>query len=344
MKKSFLLISILIICLSSCNKGKNPVAETDTEVKTVAAVESKTEENQAPEKPQTEESTDDTPGFQNKDPMRSDYRESRADGYTWRYRDCTYDKNDTVLTKEKLLSTLWSMDTSVNQYYCLCFYTDGVFKAGTRQAGVDCEGTYEVRDGKVYMKTSKQNDIGIDAYFPVSDEEFSGELNCNSDNVTYAHELVINGYKFFPGKCIKENGEKALLNGIPVIVEIRNAVATDNVKLRAGPGVNYEQLNCDYTTYVISERYPKAHVEKPAPLLRYTIFTILARSEKKEKIGDDEAYWYYIGCSDGFESIDYSWIYGAWVQDYEESLREVYWDKWLSSAKDKYNLRQWEEP
>ena len=189
MKKYIFLAACLIVCLSSCNKGKNTGLENTSEVK--AEIE-QTDENIAEEKTASDH-PEEKALFQNTDPLRSDYRESDSDGYSWRYRDCTYDKNDTALTKEKLLSTSWSMDSEVNQYYILCFYSDGVFKSGTRQAGVNCMGTYEVHDGKVFMKTKEQKDIGIEQYLPTSEEEYYGDFHPFSDSVIFSHELVING-------------------------------------------------------------------------------------------------------------------------------------------------------
>ena len=335
--KLFIIIS-LILCLSSCNKKDNSLVEKTNEVKT----EIKQVEAKKPQKNNTEKN-ENADSFQSFDNMRSDYKESGSDGYSWRYRTCTYDKNDTVLSKEKLLSTLWSMDDEVNQYYVLCFYTDGVFKAGTYQGGVNYTGTYEVRDGKLFMQLLKHNDIGIDQYLNTSDEEYSGEFHPYSDNVLYSHELVINGYHFFPGNCYKENGETASIHNIPVVVEIKKAIVTDNVKLRSGPDTNYEQLNCYYTINMISEGFPNAKIEKPAPLLKYSDFSIIAHTVKKEKIGNDEDYWYYILYSDGFESVYYAWIYGAWIADFEEILRNEYMEKWWDHAKEKYNLKQDDE-
>ena len=197
MKRILFVIASFIFCLSACKKNGNSVAEQTNEVKAEEIIID--ESKAAKEELENNNESKKKDSFQTLDPLRSDYKESDSDGYSWRYRDCTYDKNDTTLTKEKLLSTAWSMDSEVNQYYILCFYTDDVFKAGTRQAGVNCIGTYEVRDGKVFMKTTQQSDIGIEQYFPSSEEEYYGDFHPYSDSVIFSHELVINGYRFFPG-------------------------------------------------------------------------------------------------------------------------------------------------
>lgn len=342
MKRILFVIASFIFCLSACNKTGNSVVEQTNEVK---AEEIKIDESKAAkEELENNNGSEKKDSFQTLDPMRSDYKESDSDGYSWRYRDCTYDKNDRVLTKEKLLSTSWSMDSEVNQYYILCFYTDDVFKAGTRQAGVNCIGTYEVRDGKVFMKTTGQYDIGIEQYFPASEEEYYGDFHPYSDSVIFSHELVINGYRFFPGNCYKEDGESALVQDIPLVVESKKAIVTDNVKLRSGPGTNYKQLDCYLTINLIAEGYPNSRIERPAPLLKYSDFHTLGHTLKKDKIGDDEAYWYYIVYSDGFESSYNAWIYGAWIEDFDESLSDDYWKKWWELAKEKYNLKQYDEP
>ena len=71
------------------------------------------------------------------------------------------------------------------------------------------------------MRSTEQKDIGINQYLQTSGEEYCGEFHPYSDSVLFSHELVINGYRFFPGNCYKENGETALVHNIPVVVEIK---------------------------------------------------------------------------------------------------------------------------
>lgn len=341
MKKVIFILSIFVLCFSSCKKNNIFVSENITEVEETKEEKSETGNTQEI-KSFTVTKTVEQDGYQNTDPMRSDYAESDSDGYSWRYRDCTYEKTDSVLSKEKLLSTAWYMDDAVNQYYVLCFYTDGKFKAGTRQAGVDYIGTYEVRDGKVYMKTLESYDIGILGYFPGPGQEYTGVFHPYSDSVLYDHELVVDGYRFFPGNCYKENGSDAVLQSIPVIVERRRAIVNDNVKLRSGPGITYEQLHCERTSAMVSEMFNVSSIKKPAPLITGSDFSIIARTVEKDNIKGDEAYWYYILYSDGFESVYYGWIFGAWIENYEEDLSALYWNMTYEGIKEKYNLYDYE--
>jgi len=41
--------------------------------------------------------------------------------------------------------------------------------------------------------------------------------------------------------------------------------------------------------------------------------------------------------------VFYAWIYGAWIADFEETLRNEYMEKWWDHAKEKYNLKQDDE-
>ena len=96
--KLFIIIS-LILCLSSCNKKENSLVEKTNEVKT----EIKQVEEKKPQENNTEKN-ENADSFQSFDNMRSDYKESDSDGYSWRYRTCTYDKNDTSTAAQFLIT------------------------------------------------------------------------------------------------------------------------------------------------------------------------------------------------------------------------------------------------
>ena len=61
-------------------------------------------------------------GYQSEDILKINYRKNSNDGMSWKKREQKYNSNDTVLSKEKLLSTSWVM--SPNESYVLLFYSD----------------------------------------------------------------------------------------------------------------------------------------------------------------------------------------------------------------------------
>lgn len=76
--------------------------------------------------------------------MKSNYKQYKWDGYSWRYRENTYDISDLKMSKEKLLSTKWIIELQNQWDFWLVFYTDDVFKFGGTRAGVLVTGKYEV--------------------------------------------------------------------------------------------------------------------------------------------------------------------------------------------------------
>lgn len=259
MKKVIFILSTFVLCFSSCKKNNISVSENKTEVEETKEGKSETGNTQEI-KSFTVTKTVEQDGYQNTDPMRSDYAESDSDGY-----------------------------------------------------------------------------------FPgPDDEEYSGVFHPYSDSVLYDHELIVDGYRFFPGNCYKENGSDAVLQSIPVIVERRRAIVNDNVKLRSGPGITYEQLHCERTSAMAYEMFNVSSIKKPAPLITGSDFSIIARTVEKDNIMGDEAYWYYILYSDGFESVYYGWIFGAWIENYEEDLSALYRNMTYEGIKEKYNLYDYE--
>lgn len=87
--------------------------------------------------------------WQNTDPELSTYKQSEEDGYSWKKKKLKYDQNYKKISKEVLLSTLWSLD--LNPFDVLIFYKDDKYKFGNLYSGVECEGDFIVDQEKVRL-------------------------------------------------------------------------------------------------------------------------------------------------------------------------------------------------
>lgn len=240
--------------------------------------------------------------------MASDYREGRGDGYSWRYREIAYDKNDRTISKEKLLSTRWMMDSSVNQFALLVFYSDDVFKIGTFQASVSIQGKYRVEDAKVYL-SDYNLEKWMNSYVPMDGSEIECVLNFDSDNVEYGHELIINGTKFFPEGSEKPSGDKARIQGLDVIMDKNTYVFNDTVRFRAGPS-----LDADLIKIYLYNELSYGEVSTSS-FKKGTVIYTLARTTYEEEIDGHQAPWYYIAVSTGHEGYQYGWVFGAYFDE-----------------------------
>ena len=90
-----------------------------------------------------------TKGYQSENALNIFYRKSTNDGISWRKREIKYDVNDKTLSKEKLMSTIWRMETNTN--WMLLFYADDYFAIGW--GDVAAFGKYEVKDNKLILSS-----------------------------------------------------------------------------------------------------------------------------------------------------------------------------------------------
>ncbi len=305
-----LCISLLAILPVSCSKSSPSAHDED------AVQSGKPPASMARESPPAEGQPEET--YQTHDPMASDYREGRGDGYSWRYREIAYDKNDRSVSKEKLLSTRWTMDPTVNQFALLVFYSDDVFKIGTFQASVSIQGKYRIEGAKVYL-SDYNLDEWMNGYVPMDGSEIECGLNFDSDNVEYGHELIINGTKFFPEGSEKNGGDKARLQGLDVIVDKTIFVFNDTVRFRTGPSLDADLIEI----YLYNElSYGETSTSS---FKKGTVVYALARTTHEEEIDGRQAPWYYIAVSTGHEGYQYGWVFGAYFDEYQAEHDDIYW-------------------
>ena len=245
--------------------------------------------------------------YQTEDPLKSNYRKTYWDGMSWRKRDITYDENNKTIDKEKMMSTIWNLDSSIAYDYILLFYLDDVFQIGDiHSASIFAQGNYRFEDGKLVLYSIVYNKtISFIASIFEGMEIIVPDLRFESNHFYYDNELIINGTTFYPQGCIKKDGERAVIDGVHVITERTKKVFTDNVRFRTAPSTSAKTQ--------IVDLYDISTGEKTDVLRKGTVLNTYARTESAEIIDGIESPWYYIRV-DG----QYGWVFGAYFTDYEE--------------------------
>ncbi len=261
-------------------------------------------------------------GYQSDDPLKTNYTGPYDGWYTWHTRENNYDINDKTLSKEKLVSTLWLLDDELNKSYRLLFYSDDYFKMGSHYVGVDAFGKYKIEDGKVilYDYDHVQRDF-YDKMF--SSEEVIGELKFESDSFLVDNELLFNGVRFIPNGCPKLDGSHALIDGINAIAVNLKVVLTDNVKFRTEPNTNSKTIVPEIYEEIF---HNEPNWRMPDCLVKGEVLTLYARTENLETIDGETAYWYYTGMPTIASYYDFGWIFGAWLEDYDETKKDEYFE------------------
>lgn len=262
-------------------------------------------------------------GYQHEDKLKVNYRNGPNDGYSWHSRECNYDINDKRLSKEKLLSTLWLLDDELNKSYQLLFYSDDYFMIGSHYVGPSAFGKYRIEDDKLILYDYLHVG-GRDFYDKMfTGEEVIGELKFESDSFLVDNELLFNGVRFIPNGCPKLDGSHALIDGINAIAVNLKVVLTDNVKFRTEPNTNSKTIVPEIYEEIF---HNEPNWRMPDCLIKGQVLTLYARTENLETIDGETAYWYYTRMPTIASYYDFGWIFGAWLEDYDESKTDEYFE------------------
>lgn len=256
-----------------------------------------------------------TKGWQSDNPSMIFYRRNVNDGSSWRKRNLTYNKNDMKLSKEKLMSTVWLVDSKKDPSGRLLFYSDDYFAIGSCYADIYAFGKYSIENGKIILSEYDFNKNVTYCLSLFNGSSVSGVLNYETDSPLYANEIVFNEVTFYPADCVKENGAKAKINNVPVIVDISKKVMTDNVKFRTEPSTKAKTQK----VWLYGEMF-NASVES---VKKGTVIDTRARTTELEEYDGVKGYWYYIYFS-VVDTEQYGWIFGGYLNDYDENKKDEY--------------------
>ncbi|MBE6361296.1 MAG: hypothetical protein E7059_07590 [Treponema bryantii] len=262
-------------------------------------------------------------GYQTVNKLKSTYKERKWDGYSWRYRENKYDKNDKKMSKMKLLSTAWILPIDYNNDFFdfyLMFYEDDVFKFGGKSAGVLVTGKYKIKNNKVFLypETNKTNDLLEFFRNTVScflKEKLSGKLKFSSDDIIFTNELVVDNLCFYPSETFKENGEKGFVKDIPVYSQLEKIVMTESVPLYSLPDINSEKLS--------NLMYEEIYKLNTNFLLKGSTLNILAKTRKAETINGKTDCWYYARIF-GTDWYYHGWFFGKNFEKFDFSKKNEY--------------------
>jgi hypothetical protein len=255
--------------------------------------------------------------YQSTDNELSSYRQNLKDGYSWRKREILYDNIQLEITKEKLLSTIWVTDPLEKTQHILVFYSDDVFKIGTRQAGVDITGRYKVQNGSVllydYNSTSK--------YFSQTGLVDTNSTSCsfliNLDHLIYRDSILLDSKKYYAVGSEHTDGTELVFNKIKVIVNVDTKVMNENMNFREKPSTRGELIKV--------YQYSEVSSKEITSLIKGTIVYILAKTDKQETIDGITSSWYFIKVYDGNEWYQYGWVFGGCFTNYNQSKIDEYW-------------------
>ncbi len=255
--------------------------------------------------------------FSEENVLVSTFSKGPRDGISWRQRKIQYKMHDTTLSKEKLVSTIWRMDSSVNQFALLIFYTDDVFRIGTYQAGKIIEGKYRIDDGNLILFNYNDADV-TGRGRTLKDVECLCKINYSSESILYKHELEINGIKYFPCGSEKQAGEPAKIDDIPVKTVLKKYVFNDYVKFRNAPNLSSDLIDIILYNEMTNGRIKRSSFRKG------TVVTVLAEIPQKETISGVTASWCYIKVFSGFEGYQYGWVFGGYFDEYDQNREAEY--------------------
>lgn len=262
-------------------------------------------------------------GYQTVNKLKSTYKEKKWDGYSWRYRENKYDKNDKKMSKKKLLSTAWLLpiDYENNVFnFFLMFYEDDIFKFGGQSAGVLVTGKYKIKFNKVVLYPETNNTKELGEFFQniassFSKEKLTAKLKLSSDDIIFANELIVDNLCFYPSETFKENGEKGFVKDIPVYTQLEEIVMTESVPFYSLPDTNSKKLS----NWIYEEIY---NINTNF-LVKGTELTILGKTQKTETINEKTDSWYYVRIF-ATDSYYHGWFFGTNFEKYNERKKREY--------------------
>jgi hypothetical protein len=250
--------------------------------------------------------------------LQSTYKKSRGDGYSWRWRYIKFIIGPKNLTKEVLCSTKWIPSAEPDDAsLLLMFYLDDVFKLGYASSGVVLSGNYQViSDNEVKLYNFKKGNAK-NIYFERDDIIL--KLFVNQNDFWFSEKIAStdNKFTFYPLGSESEENKEYIYQGIPVYKTCGKYVSTLNLKIRTKPNIKSKTVN--NPTYT----FPFSHTKPIDLYIQGTSFEVLGRTTKKEKVYEYNNYWYltkfYI-----YNGFKFGWVYGEFIEPYDESKKEIY--------------------
>ena len=344
MKK--VLISLMVLALftacSKNNQNKNSEKSTEKEINSEIKKESKTETNVQAVQEEAAVEKDNGPSF---DEIR---------GYKSKLE---YDKAVKELTPDYLTGK-WELEVISEKFRYIYFVFDGTdnYYIYSPYGGYFGDhGKYSVDGNKVTLNPVNEDTKGevpdwLKKIWPkgiaitiVYDYDFKDFYTVG---VLKNDELL---FRNFVEK--REPGTKCIYKGIEVIeIGTKKVVAKENLKLRNEPSVNAEEARFYYGLLLIQDAYHLDEYSFPEQdentnlnvMLKGLDGNAVAKTVKQDTINGITAPWYLVELFDydGESMPEGFWVFGGYLEDYDESKKEQYKKELNQAAAEKKIIKK----
>lgn len=241
--------------------------------------------------------------YQSVDPLLSNYRVGKNDGYSWRTREIKYSISDIKLSKDKLISTIWREGF----FGILVFYTDDRFAYGGAPWGIMTAGSYRI---------VSHNQVEL-VHDDLSNEDHKGLLSrkkvvlnfvIDKPTLNYSHYLIIDKEIYYAYGSQPADGEMVNYQDLKIIKETKDLIASDNVNIRNYPDISASKI--DLSSFDTSPQLVKGYL-----LTKGTIVRQVGYYDKEYTINNDSGKWLLIEIKineDMYESSTYGWVFSPY--------------------------------
>jgi hypothetical protein len=228
MKKIILLLFIAAI-LFNCNKNDN-LKQHDNAEKT-----SVTQNTVSEKDPQVKNEPE---------KLLSTYSEQPGKYAEWNRRVITYVTDTEIISKKKLLSTVWKK----SMLSVLVFYSDNRFAYGGYQCGKIIKGDYEIiNDKQLKLIADKEY---FSPYEGFDKPQIVLDFITNQKNLEYSHFFQYNNTVFYAAESEPAEGDEVLFNNYYIVKKTKEVISTDNINLRRAPLLSAEKIDIsDFSTF-----------------------------------------------------------------------------------------------
>lgn len=228
---------------------------------------------------------------------------------------CNSNTVETTINSNNVCDILWIFNPQKFNDMYLWFYPNGEFYIGTNYHGVwFATGKYEVIDSETMRLFEFSKNLDIIGYDDLN--EIKLKIKCNPRHFYYEELLYIDGTNDYFGNantCTVSEGEFDL-NNISVIKEYGKFVVVENLRFRSEPNITSDTIPVYYFGYGTKDYFVKG-----------SLLNSIAKSVLRYEIDGFNNYWYYIDYYDDEYHVT-GWVYGEFIEPYNEDLRDYYYD------------------
>lgn len=229
------------------------------------------------------------------------------DGAAWMYRNRNYISSDTNLSKEKLTSTVWTIEEDIIGYnYAFIFYLDNVFRTCYFPGAIRAEGRYGIVGNKVILFDIKSKDDQWNR------KDYLLTFVTSSKNM-FKHGLVSDKLSIYPLGGEKEFGESFIYNNFELERMGGYYVNPENSKIYRSPSTKMKPIETHYYgfNYLVD-----VYIDM---VIQGDKLRVLGRFKDKK----NHKYW-NLAILNHYNSSDVVWFQSNNLETYDESKKNLY--------------------